>query len=158
MQVSLRYGSLKDFEKIYKFFKLLDKDFYPPLSKRGSIKERIKKMLFSKDSYYLLAENSKGNTIGIIGFIENYKGKKGHAYLSFLGVHPKYRHKGIGRFLREMALKILKVHGMKEVHTRTWSTNKIMIKINQEMGFKIEKIVKDERGPGVDSIYFKRKL
>jgi len=145
----------KDFERILDFFKLVDKDFVPPLSEREPLKKRIRNTL--KDGHYIILEDKK-NIVAIQGFIENYRGKKNHVYLTFFAVHPKYRQRGIGISFKKKVLRILKDMGTKEVHTRTWSTNAPMIKLNEKLGFKVEKIAKNERGKGIDSIYFKKKL
>ena len=146
----------KDFDRILEFFELVEKEFVPPLSERGSLEERIKKILFSKDGSYVIMEDERGEIIALSGFIKNYQGNKNHAYLTFFSVKPVYRKKGLGISFRKKIMKILKKDGIREVHTRTWSTNKAMLKINKEMGFKVEKIVKNERGNNIDSIYLKK--
>lgn len=42
------------------------------------------------------------------------------------------------------------------IFTRTWSTNFAHIKILQAFGFETVKVLKNDRGSGIDTVYFKK--
>lgn len=153
----LNEAAKKDFSRLLEFMKLVDRDFVPPLSERGSIEDEVRNALASEDEHYLIAEK-KGGITAVAKYIENYSGKKDSAYIKYLAVHPARRGRGIGISVRKKVLELLKKKGVREVHSRTWSANKAMLGINKKMGFEIEKVVKNERAPGIDGIYFRKKL
>ncbi len=151
-----RKATAKDLPRLAELFTLVDRDFIPPLSQRGSIKGEARKALGQKNHCCLIVEDG-GKVTAAASFIENYR-KKNSAYIKYLIVHPGFRGKGIGISLRKKVLSVLKKDGMKEVHSRTWSTNRAMLEINKKMGFEVEKIIKNERAPGIDGVYFRKKL
>jgi ribosomal protein S18 acetylase RimI-like enzyme len=143
-----------EYEKLLNFLKLVDKDFYPPLSERCPLKEYLNAIV--KDGIIIyLTENNK--VIGMIGYY--YFSKKFNcAYINTIAVLKEFRGKEFGELLLKKCLSDIKNQNIKKVKTRTWSTNKISIHLYEKFGFKVCNIVKNDRGPGVDSIYFEKKL
>lgn len=156
-KITIRRATTKDFNKLINFFNIVDKDFVPPISERGSIAEYVKDMIKGKDCYAVILENPNKGIEGTISFREHWKGRTS-AHIQWIAVHPKYRHIGIANLLLTEALNLLKQDKIKLVSTRTWSTNTASINLWREAGFKKIKVVKNDRGPGIDSIYFEKKL
>jgi N-acetylglutamate synthase-like GNAT family acetyltransferase len=92
--MNYRLATKKDLPQIINFFKLIDVDFIPPLSKRFDVEREIKS-LFEHSEKFLLLEKKK-RIIGLVSFSENWGGGP-DTYISFLIVHPSYRGKFIGR-------------------------------------------------------------
>lgn len=151
--MKVRKAKINDFGKIMNFYKILDKDFVPQISKWKNIKKRTLYRLKSKNSNYFLIE--KKVVVGLCGYI---KMNKNTTYVTFLGIDPKYRGKGIGFKLRKYMINYMKKEGIEVVKSRTWSQNKKMLHINKKMGFNVDKIIKNDRGPGIDTIWFKKIL
>ncbi|HUW68380.1 MAG TPA: GNAT family N-acetyltransferase [Candidatus Nanoarchaeia archaeon] len=144
-----------DFEKLTKFMELVDSEFYPPLSSRpGGIKGRIFNNLAREDANYLIAE-VEGSVAGVIGYRKNWNGTK-EAYISFIAVHPEYRRFGIAGSLDNTLMQKLSVDRISHVNITTWSTNPDVCKMYRQMGYHVFRILKDDRGPGVDTIYFNK--
>ncbi|MBC2696775.1 MAG: hypothetical protein HF975_07865 [ANME-2 cluster archaeon] len=47
---------------------------------------------------------------------------------------------------------------MIHVNVTTWSTNPGAYRMYQQLGYVVSKTLKDHRGPGVDTIYFRKSL
>ena len=43
-----------------------------------------------------------------------------------------------------------------DIFTRTWSTNEAHIKILMKFDFEIMSVLKNDRGEGIDTVYFKK--
>jgi ribosomal protein S18 acetylase RimI-like enzyme len=68
-------------------------------------------------------------------------------------VSPKARGKGVTTALYQ---KLFTEYEKVNIFTRTWSTNFAHIKILGKYGFEVIKILKDDRGIGIDTVYFKK--
>lgn len=146
-----------DFEKLKEFMELVDSEFVPPLSSRpGGIKGRISGNLATEDANYLIAE-IEGRIAGVIGYRKNWNGT-GESYISFIAVHPEYRRIGIARSLDNALMQKLSFDGILHVNITTWSTNPNVCKMYKQMGYHVFRFLKDDRGPGVDTIYFKKAI
>ena len=72
---------------------------------------------------------------------------------------PEYRGKGIVNRLYEMTES-----GLPEqvrtpyVTTRTWSTHGLQLHAFEKRGYTIAALLKDHRGPGIDTVYFVKKM
>ncbi|MGV8086399.1 MAG: GNAT family N-acetyltransferase [Candidatus Woesearchaeota archaeon] len=75
-----------------------------------------------------------------------------------IGVAKKYRRKRIATKLYNIAINDLKNKNVKEVITKTWSTNTRSIPLFEKMGFKKYKTIKNARIDGSDTIWFRRKI
>ena len=145
-----------------------DNDFVPPLSKRNSPRD----MSFSVDSeksdgissYYdsmssgrILAAISCGRVVGFVAFWENYEGgATPNIYVSTLVVAKSARGNGLTAKMYDYLFNEL--YSDRAVYTRTWSTNFAHTKILQRFGFAEFKRIKDDRGEGIDTVYFERKI
>jgi len=152
--MNYRLATQDDLERVINFFQLVDNDFVPPLSKRFDIKKEIKS-LFKHQEKFLLLEK-KGRIIGVLSFSED-KNKK-YALISYLVIHPAYRDKNLGRNLLEECFNLLIGDKIPKVIIQTWSTNQKALDLYSKKGFVIKKIVKDDRGPDLDTIILEEPL
>jgi len=87
----------------------------------------------------------------LIGFIsQSYVDE---AYIHFVGIHPDYREKGIGRKLYLAFFEKVAKKGCKAVHSVTSPVNKVSINFHTRMGFQIEKGDSDVDGILVHTNY-----
>ena len=162
----LRYQSFpEEYEdQIKRLLWLCDRDFYPPLSTRGSTTEQNLKSgeesLSGPELYmnslraqsWLLAV-SEGELRGFMSFIpEKVVDDIPCVYFSTLIVDPEARHQGIARLIYRA---LIEDHAGKTIVLRTWSTNRGHLILLEELGFRPYKVLKDDRGDGVDTIYFR---
>ncbi|MDF2557042.1 MAG: GCN5-related N-acetyltransferase [Bacillales bacterium] len=84
---------------------------------------------------FVIEDNDK--MIGfLIGFLS--QSRENEAYIHFVGVHPDYRHVGVGRRLYEHFFqKILENHENMIVNCVTSPVNKNSISFHTKMGFEI---------------------
>ena len=145
----------------------VDSEFIPHLSNRNSSAFTFDSELINEDkpeSYFeeiklqkfILAFEEKK----LLGFL-TYKAKhetriksdlilKGD-YITTVAIGIKFRGKGIGL---KMYLKMIDISKGKSIYTRTWSTNYNHIKILDKLDFSLSHLIKDERGLGIDTVYF----
>lgn len=106
---------------------------------------------------------------GIIGFLIGFVSQTFpyEAYIHFIGVHPHYRKKGLGRALYEHFFQAVKELGCKRVRCVTSPVNKDSIKFHLRIGFSIEQssytkegifVMKDYDGHGEDRVLFSKLL
>jgi ribosomal protein S18 acetylase RimI-like enzyme len=153
--MNYRLATKKDLPQIINFFKLIDVDFIPPLSKRFDVEREIKS-LFEHSEKFLLLEKKK-RIIGLVSFSENWGGGP-DTYISFLIVHPSYRGKFIGRNLLAKCFNILIGDKVPKVVTRTWATNKKALELYEKEGFGIKKTLQDDREKGLNTIFLEKPL
>lgn len=132
--VKIRKATMKDFNKLYYLgdrIPELKVDKHEPFMSKAEFKFAIK----NPHGVFLLAEEDKK----IVGFaysnIKNMKEFK-IASLVYLAVHPKYRHRGIGRLLYEERLKRLKKRGVIYIYSWIGARNKNMQKFARKWGLK----------------------
>lgn len=140
-------NSSKELEKFKIFLEHEDHDFYPPLSDREKIEEYLQEMIQGKIVYF---EDEK--IFAAICYFDNYE-KYNSAYIKFIAVLPEYRHQHYGMQLMERALQELKG---KLITITTWSTDKPALELYQHIGFKIVKVLKNDRGNNVDTIVLEK--
>ena len=100
------------------------------------------------DSSCILVKNEKEVVIGFVVYTVD----KECLYIKNIFVDEKYRNRGIA-FLKLYSM-ILEVN--RKVRIRTWSTNLVNIRLLKKNGFTIEEVIKDDRGEGIDTIFFVR--
>ena len=148
-----------------------DAEFVPPLSKRtGTLDKKFSDCQNTPNgvlAYYLqmkeqkiLAAFEKGKIIGIISFREDFISEEidsselPNIYVSTLVITHSSRGKGLTKRMYSYLFSELYPH--KKVFTRTWSTNFAHTKILSDFGFEEIKRNKNDRGNGIDSVYYKK--
>ncbi len=153
---SLRIHSIspRDEEKwgvLVNFIRESDSEFTPPLFERPEFVHQLKDGLNNRG---LMAVDADTKPVAATLYETDYCGDKGKAYLTFFRVIPEIRRFGIGFWFRQKLLDHLKSTGFKSVVTRTWSTNHPMMRLNERTNFHRTKVIVDDRGPGIDTVYF----
>nr|WP_321497290.1 GNAT family N-acetyltransferase [uncultured Methanolobus sp.] len=162
---SIRYASKADKLQVTSFIELVDEEFYPPLSQRGAgIPERVKRCLDTDESNFLVAEpnvyeedSRLEGFIGMIGCTRNWKGHDS-AYINFLATHPDHRNSGISKALCMRLEEELAGTGIDRIYLCTWSGNPSAIRFYESLGYCPYAIILNDRGNGIDTIYYKKKI
>lgn len=154
---------------IIEMMKESDQDFVPPLSSRNSTTQKCLKggesTIEGLLSYYaqmnaqsILGAVLDGELLGFVSFKENYSSDViseenfPNIYLSTLIVKKAARGQRLTVRLYEYLFNEL--FPDKNIFTRTWSTNAAHINILGKFGFSLIKTLKDDRGQGIDTVYF----
>ena len=152
-------GLPDDLGRLIDFMELVDHEFVPPLSLRpGGIYDRVSSTLAKADSNFLIGE-SNGRLVGAVGYRKNWNGIEkviGESYISFIAVHPGYRGQNNAMLLDRALVQKLWSDGMTHVNVTTWSTNPGAYRMYHCLGYVVSNTLKDHRGPGVDTIYFRK--
>lgn len=153
----------------YEMLASADKEFVPPLSSRSASTQRDFSTRAKNDSIVQYFEQLKHQRfaialeedvlIGFVSYKENYscteipQKELPNIYISTLVVSPKARGKGVTKALYN---RLFSQYESVNIFTRTWSTNIAHIKILQSYGFEVIQVIKNDRGNGIDTIYFKK--
>ncbi len=153
----------------YEMLEAADEEFVPPLSSRESSTQQFFSAGVKSDSIIRYFEQLKdqrfaavfedGSLIAFVSYKENYTcgqiapEELPNIYLSTLVVSPKARGKGVTKALYS---KLFSEYETVNIFTRTWSTNTAHIRILEKFGFEVIKVLKNDRGNGIDTIYFKK--
>jgi len=159
-------------EAVWNLLVLADREFVPPLSSRNSTQQTSfhekDSAIFTNQPYAyfetLRAQNfiiavANQTIVGFLSYIPDYtlpimynNEELTANYVSTIIVDPVFRGQGITQMLyRELMKKNF------SIATRTWSTNTAHISILQKLNFTNILSILDDRGPGIDTIYFYRK-
>ena len=177
VEVKYRGTDLSQEEKdgIWEVLCQCDDEFYPPLSARNSSSQ---KQLKSEDgsamareqlpvAYYeemirqeFLVAADEGKVVGFMTFKKNYIcdaleffGES--LYITTVCVRREYRGRHIlGMLYDYMETEAARACGCSRVSTRTWSLNEAQLHDLKKRGYERLAVLKDDRGPGVDTIYF----
>ena len=157
------------YDSAYRLLAEADNEFVPPLSSRSSSTQQNFSNTLQSDNittYFEQLKNQRfavvfeeGELIAFVSFKENYtcseigENEIPNIYLSTLVVSPMARGKGVTTALYQ---KLFTEYAKVNIFTRTWSTNFAHIKILGKYGFEVIKVLKDDRGNGIDTIYFKK--
>lgn len=157
---SLSIHSISPTEKtewgvLLSFIEESDNEFTPPLFERPEFVYQLKNGLNISG---LMAMEANTKPVAATLYKTEYCGDKEKAYLTFFRVVPELRRLGIGFWFRQNLLAHLKTAGFKSVVTRTWSTNYPMMRLNEKTNFQRSKAIVDDRGPGIDTVYFQLDL
>ena len=89
---------------------------------------------------------------------ENLEAYPDSCYLTTLCVWPDYRGQGISEVMYAEAEKDIaaKFPGSR-ITLRTWSTNGAQEHILDKLGYSLVRRLKDDRGEGIDTVYFVKK-
>jgi len=156
--------------EIYEILKEADNEFLPPLSQRSSTTQSDLKPSSENDGvmkYFneminqrIMVALEDGQILAFVSFRENYKNSEitdtelPNIYISTLIVKPEGRGKRLTQIMYEM---LFKEYETVNIFTRTWSLNAAHIKILSKFDFKEYKVLKNDRGEGVDTVYFIKK-
>lgn len=147
-----------------------DTEFVPPLSARSSTTQSDLSGRTSRNSgvlnYFkemkkqrILVATENEKLVGFVSFKENFVNEKIGAeylpniYISTLLVSSEGRGKGLTRKMYE---NLFEKYENVNIFTRTWSTNEAHIKILSKFGFETMSVLKNDRGNGIDTVYFKK--
>lgn len=156
-------------EDIWQLLKLADKEFVPALSAR---KDTTQQNLVDGEasqegptSYYtqMLSQSfvlyvEDGKVLGFLSFIPDRELEVGDHlitcdYISTIVVSQEYRNRGITRRMYET---LFKERSKKTYVTRTWSGNDAHLHLLEDMGFQLIWNIENDRGPGIDTVYYKK--
>ncbi len=163
---ALTKGQKKD---IWNLIEVADHEFVPPLSVRdnttqtGLTKGVVKKTpeeyfnALIMQSFILCIKNN--HVVGFLSFIPDHTLSMDECmsvvcdYVSTIVVSPKFR----GRNITISMYKTLFAFRPEKIYaTRTWSLNYAHISILCKLGFHLALQLKDDRGPGIDTVYYLR--
>lgn len=147
-----------------------DQEFVPPLSSRSSATQQNFSAALKNSngvlSYFeqlkqqrFIAALENGKLLGFVSFRENYlcqeisQEELPNIYISTLIVCPEARGKGVTTALYD---RLFSAYSSSNIFTRTWSTNLAHTKILVKYGFTIFRVLPDDRGQGIDTVYFKK--
>ena len=155
MELVFRKPKKEDKDKIDNFLVLLKSDYVPPFSEKE--RETELKDIYCGKAKAVIALTQPGQLVGYVVW-KQYPKNKNYGYIANLGVHPKFRRKGISTKLRKMAFAQIKRAGYKGVYYTTWHKNARMTESSKKLGMKIVKIYLDEkfRGLGGKTILFRK--
>lgn len=156
-------------EQILKMLTNCGNEFVPPLASR---KSTIQSDLISfhenacdipyeyfetlKKQHILIAEEND-IVMGFMSFKENHindiitNQHLPNIYISTIIADKNFRRQGVTKALYQSLLEKCKD---KNIFTRTWSTNVSHIKLLTGLGFAEFKRIPDDRGNGIDTVYF----
>lgn len=104
-----------------------------------------------------------GDLVGFGSFeeIESADALEGYTptnHVEILIVDERYRDRGIGtRLYRSLLDDLPPSVARPHVSTKTWSTNRAHVAILERLGFACVERIPDDRGPGVDTVYYARR-
>ena len=147
-----------------------DEEFVPPLSARSSTTQSdlgggtnagsgVLNYFNEMKKQKILVAVKDEKLIGFVSFKENFVNDKigeeqlPNIYISTLLIAESGRGKGLTRKMYEF---LFKEYENANVFTRTWSTNEAHIKILSGFGFEILTVLENDRGYGIDTVYFKK--
>lgn len=170
MQISLLKGheTEKYYDRFYELLTMCDEDFFPPLSSRASTTQKelkggeksndgVKKYCDAMVGQNILVALTEDEICGFISFKENYTNSeipdsdKPNIYISTVLVNPAFRGRKITAGLYE---HLLSLYRERNIFTRTWSGNDAHTKILMRLGFAEHRRIKNDRAPGVDTVYY----
>lgn len=166
-----RTGEIKD--ELWAILTIVDNEFIPSLAARRDTTEHdltsvrlwASPLPFFETvlSEYVLLATMNGEIVGFSSFKPHYCEEllaewSPSTYISTTAVLPKYRRQGIARRLNERLMALPPELASPFLTRRTWSTNTANIKLIEEFGFDEVIRFRDHRGPGIDTLYFARKL
>ena len=162
MQITHSNGIPEEYKQQIKDLLILcDSEFIPPLSFRTSSTQQDLKLDEQKqrsiDSYFACTcaqiNNfiiKKDKVIGFMSYIEDTVTNP-EVYISTIIVHPDYRQEQCAQKLYQY---IFQHYTNTKIRVRTWSTNVGHINLLSRLGFSEYRRMKDDRGEGIDTIYF----
>lgn len=156
-------------DDIFDTLKENDKEFVPPLSTRnsttqsnfnftGSGNEAISSYANEMLSQVILGAFDENTLVGFVSFKENYisdvisSDSMPNIYISTLLLKKEARGRRLTSQMYDFLFNTL--YSERNIFTRTWSTNLSHLKILDNFGFTLIKTIKNDRGNGIDTVYF----
>jgi len=145
-----------------------DREFVPPLSFRASTVQKdlaggtpgdVGPYFGEMMKQEIIAAFDGNDLLGYLSYKKDYVndviGKESlpNLYLSTLISKQEARGRGLGAALFLELMQV--IYPDRNVFTRTWSTNAVQIHILGKLGFHEIHRVKDGRGPGIDTVYYR---
>ena len=144
-----------------------DDEFVPPLSERyvasgdstTSLSGYIESVICSCNLFAVAIDDESDTIIGFASAqmrhvdIEMF-GDIDTTYISTICVLRKYRRHGIANELYAMIEIYAKRNGNGIVTLRTWSTNGTQMALTQHRGYQVHRIIENDRGDDISSVYF----
>jgi len=160
-------------EMVWEILCQCDEDFYPPLSARNSSSQKNlkdtgtcsveeKPTVYYEEmiqQYFILAYE-EDEVVGFMTFKQDYECEAlkefgVSLYITTVCVKKEKRGRGIMKALYQvMEQEVSAACGCKRISTRTWSLNDAQIHELSKRGYDKLCVLKDDRGPGVDTVYF----
>lgn len=147
-----------------------DEEFVPPLTaenRTGVTRWDDEKLFTTIDEHVqaalgrrLIVGLDDDRVVGIMIFeaiddMDDLEGYTSTNYITELIVDRDYRGRGIATRMYEVILEDLPDdYRLDSVSTKTWSTNDDHISILDSFGFECVKRIPDDRGEGIDTVYY----
>lgn len=161
----------KFYDQIFEMMIAGEKDFVPPLSARSSTTQKdLTSNEGSMEGLRSYFEEMKSQRFMVcvdgdvlvcfLSFKENFTNDKisdadlPNIYMSTLIMRPQYRGQKVTQTLYG---KLFDLYSHASVFTRTWSTNIPHIKILDKFDFETIATLKNDRGEGIDTVYFAKR-
>jgi ribosomal protein S18 acetylase RimI-like enzyme len=68
-----------------------------------------------------------------------YEGHRG--WISYLAVHPEYRHNGFGRQMMSGAEKLLRDFGCPKINLQVRANNRVVLEFYKRIGYSVDEVV-----------------
>lgn len=169
----------KEKQQIWELLCECDQEFWPPLSARnssvqkdlrsGAVEEEQTGDTVQKPTVYfdemisqefILACDEEGKVAGFMTFKKDYtcdalKDFGTSLYITTICVKKNLRRQHIMSGLYDcMETTAAAACGCSRISTRTWSENEAHMKGLQHRGYRLLAVLKDDRGPGIDTVYY----
>ena len=161
----------KHYDVFYKMLEMGDDEFVPPLSARSSTTQKdlsggkknengIKAYLDGMLGQNMLVCEEGGKICGFVSFKNDYtcdcikNTDKPNIYISTALVNPDFRGRKITAKMYEY---LFNENADKNIFTRTWSTNIAHTKILLKFGFSELLRIENDRGCGIDTVYYAKR-
>lgn len=164
--------SEQDRQQIFELLIEADQEFVPSLSARDSTTQKhlseiekpkenlpVSYLKHLLNQHWILAKEQE-RIVGFLSYCSDFSDavlgleQKGD-YISTIIVCKKYRGQGITVFMYEKLFELTKAPW---IATRTWSTNYAHIHILEKLQFHMVKRIPNDRGVGVDTVYYQKKM
>lgn len=160
------------YEEVLEMLTEADGEFLPPLSARcsttqqdlsGTLESRGSVLPYFEQlkSQRFLCAFEEGKLLGFVSYRKDHTCREirqehlPNIYISTLVVRPAARGRGITSALYS---RLFPEYGEGSVFTRTWSTNFAHIRILEKFGFEVFRVLENDRGQGVHTVYFRKPL
>ena len=165
----------EDLSAIFDLLCACDRDFVPPLSQRTSSYQKGFAAAQGQDKpwayfeamkaqRFAVARDESGRMVAFLTFKPRYTCPElarfgENNYMTTACVYPEHRGHGLVTRLYDLVARGLPEDEQTDyVTTRTWSTNAVQLHAFGKRGYEIAAVLPDDRGPGVDTIYYAKKV